>query len=541
MGDNCAANLEISWNRQGVLETAPVTGANGRRDPTYPSCMRPGLTAKLFLAILAVAVFAVLAMGIAARVSFDRGFLGYLSQQETERMESVAATLATAYREHGSWDFLRDNPRAWFRLMRPGHFAGAPPPGDFDAPFDQPPPHDRRQPPFERGNEAMPPGPHGPPSDGGDGQPFSMADLTGANFRFALLDAQGQLLFGNPGTVNGAHSLKRTITVGGRAVGTLMMLPLRDVTAAGDVRFQSGQYRATWTIGIVALLLAALLAIWLARTLLVPVHRIAKATHALAKGDYGSRVETHTHDELGQLARDFNHLATVLESNERTRKQFVADISHELRTPLAIIRGELEALEDGVRHFDADAIKSLHAEVGVLSKLIDDLYQLSLADVGAMVYRKEDMDLRKLLQDTVELFHERLRKVDVLLELKLPAAPVIVAADKDRLHQLFSNLIENSARYTHAGGVLRIACRSDTRNAIVDVMDSSPGVDTAHLPRLFDRFFRGEASRNRASGGAGLGLAVCRAIVEAHGGSMTAQPSPLGGLWLSIHLPTGKT
>ncbi|HUB91901.1 MAG TPA: sensor histidine kinase efflux regulator BaeS [Dyella sp.] len=505
--------------------------------------MRPGLTAKLFLAMLAVAVFAVLAMGVAARLSFNRGFLGYLATQETERMQSVAASLATAYRTHGSWDFLRNNPHAWLDAMRPGHFSGLPPPhafGDSNPP-DQPPPDDGDGQPSPGGHDHGPPDPQEPPPglmhmDA----PGSVSMLTGTDFRFALLDAQNQLLFGNAAAVTAAHAVKQAIVVNGRTVGWLMMLPLRDVTATGDLRFQHGQYQASWIIGGSALLLAALLAIWLARTLLTPVHRIAKATHALAEGNYATRVETTSHDELGQLARDFNQLAVALEKTQRARRQFVADISHELRTPLAIMRGELEALEDGVRRFDKDAIVSLQSEVGMLSKLIDDLYQLTLADVGTMLYRKVEVDLPKLLEGIADTFRDRFRRAEVSLQWNLPSTPVLVNADEGRLQQLFVNLFENSARYTDAGGVLRVSCRVMADSAVVDLMDSAPGVDETSLPRLFERFYREEGSRNRASGGAGLGLAISRAIVEAHHGAIDAHPSPLGGLWLTVRLPLEK-
>jgi two-component system sensor histidine kinase BaeS len=488
--------------------------------------------------MLAVAVFAVLATGIAARLSFNRGFLGYLSEQETERMQSVAASLATAYRKHGNWEFLRDNPHAWMEVMRPGHFAGMPPPRDFDDQRlpDQPPPEGPGEPP---GQDDHPPSDRNGPLHGMSrmGVGASMSELTGADFRFALLDAQQHLLFGNTAAVTAAHSLKQAIVVDGRTVGWLMMLPLRDVTEAGDLRFERGQYTAGWMIAGMALVLSALLAVWLARTLLTPVHRIAKATHALAKGDYGTRVETRSRDELGQLARDFNQLAVVLEKNERTRRQFVADVSHELRTPLAIIHGELEALEDGVRRFDKEAIASLQSEVALLSKLIDDLYQLSLADVGTMIYRKVDVDLRKLLEGVTDTFADRFRRAQVGLHLSVPERPVLVNADESRLQQLFVNLFENSARYTDAGGILRVSCRIMADSAVVDLMDSAPGVEPGNLSRLFERFYRTDASRNRASGGTGLGLAISRAIVEAHGGSIEAHPSPLGGLWLTVRLP----
>lgn len=508
--------------------------------------------------MLAVAVFAVLAMGIAARLSFDRGFLGYLSEQEGERMQSVAASLTSAYREHGSWQFIRDNPRAWFAVMRPNGFPGGPFPHDMDhfpggfehGPrdhFDHAPPDDPGQPPPDQppppSSSSPPPldNPEPPPTGNPGKITLSVSDLTGADLRFTLIDAENRYLFGNPtAAMNSPHTLKTAIVVDGKTVGWLIMLPFRDVTEAGDLRFQQGQYRASWIIGVAALLLAALLAIWLARTLLTPVHRIARAIHALAKGDYSSRVATPSQDELGQLASDFNRLAVTLERNEAMRREFVADVSHELRTPLSVIRGELEALEDGVRRFDGEALRSLQMEVGTLSKLIDDLYQLSLADLGAMVYRKTHLDIGKLLADTVEGFQERFRKTGMTLELELPTSPVSIQGDENRLHQLFANLIENSLRYTNTDGRLRIACTASGHDVTIDLMDSAPGVDEPHLSRLFERFYRVEASRNRASGGAGLGLAICRAIVEAHGGTITAKPSPLGGLWLSIRLPWEK-
>jgi two-component system, OmpR family, sensor histidine kinase BaeS len=523
--------------------------------------MRLGLTAKLFIAMLAVAVFAVLAMGVAARLSFDRGFLGYLTEQETARLDSVAASLTAAYREHGSWQFLRETPGPWFEVMRPygppiGPAANGgkplsfgPPPGPPPGkPGDMPPDFSNRPPPdLGKGPPPSMPGtlpPDQPPPDmqpaSSSSSSYSISDLTGAGLRFTLLDAQGHYLFGNPRAASGPHALKREIVIGGHTVGILTMLSFRQVTEAGDLRFQTGQYRATWMVGMQALLLAGLLAIWLARTLLNPVHRIAKATHALAKGDYASRVVTRSHDELGQLAHDFNKLALTLERNETMRRQFVADVSHELRTPLAIIRGELEALEDGVRQLDAAAIQSLQAEVGTLSKLIDDLYQLSLADLGTLTYRKVDVDVGRLLEAVVETFQERLRKGRLTLDLRLSAQPTMIIADESRLQQVFNNLIENSLRYTDAGGQLRIACGGAANGVTVELMDSAPGVDDQSLPRLFDRFYRVEASRNRASGGAGLGLAICRAIIEAHGGSIQARPSPLGGLWLTVHLPAGS-
>lgn len=460
--------------------------------------MKISITTKLFLAVLATAVLAVVAMGAASRWNFERGFVGYLNEQGVERLDAVLPNAVAAYRQNGSWDFLRDNPRPWFEIMRPAPSASG----------------ER----FEPGRT-----------------PALVSDLTGAVLRIALLDTDRRVIVGFREIRKGA--IERAVEVDGKTVGWVAMMPFQSVSEAGDQRFQKNQLRASWIIGSLCVLLAAGIAWWIARVLLAPVKRVAAATHRLTSGDYASRVAVASHDEVGQLARDFNSLAFTLQRNERMRREFMADVSHELRTPLGVLHGELEAMEDGVRRLDAQAVRSLQHEVGMLNKLVTDLYDLSMADVGALAYRKADVNLRELLELSVDSFRERLASAGLRLELVLPAQPLMMFADERRMQQLFSNLVLNSCRYTDAGGVLRIEAREDGNEIAIDLMDSAPGVDATLLPRLFERFFRGEASRNRASGGAGLGLAICRSIVEAHGGTIEAKASPLGGLWIAVRLP----
>lgn len=460
--------------------------------------MKISITTKLFLAVLATAVLAVVAMGAASRWNFERGFVGYLNEQGVERLDAVLPNAIAAYRQHGSWDFLREGPGPWFEIMRPAPSASG----------------ER----FEPGRTPSP-----------------VSDLTGAMLRIGLLDTDRRVIAGFREVRRG--SAERAVVVDGKTVGWVVMAPFQNVSEAGDQRFQQNQARASWVIGGLCVLLAAGIAWWIARVLLAPVKRVAGATHRLAAGDYGSRVAVSSNDEVGQLARDFNSLAHTLQRNEQMRREFMADVSHELRTPLGVLHGELEAMEDGVRRLDAQAVRSLQHEVGMLNQLVTDLYDLSLADVGALTYRKTDADLRELLEPGIDAFRERLAAAGLRLELALPAQPLMVFADERRLQQLFSNLVLNSCRYTDAGGVLRIAAREEGGVIAIDLMDSAPGVDAALLPRLFERFFRGEGSRNRASGGAGLGLSICRSIVEAHGGTIEAKASPLGGVWVAVRLP----
>jgi two-component system sensor histidine kinase BaeS len=214
----------------------------------------------------------------------------------------------------------------------------------------------------------------------------------------------------------------------------------------------------------------------------------------------------------------------------------MADISHELRTPLAVLRGELEAIQDGVRKMSMESLASLQSEVAILTKLVDDLYQLSLSDAGALAYRKEETDAVHLIQLAEAAFRERFHAKQLHLTSTLPdKAPIF--GDPHRLSQLFNNLLENSLRYTDSGGGLDIIATRRDKCLQVYFQDSAPGLNEEQLLRIFERFYRTEGSRNRASGGSGLGLAICQNIVEAHGGKIRAEHSPTGGIRIILQLP----
>ena len=461
-----------------------------------PLFMKLSISTKLFVAVSAGVLLVILSMGLATSWSFGRGFLGYINEQALERMATVVPRLASAYAREGNWAFMRNRPDRWFDIMRPD-------------PDEERVTNDLRTP--------------------------LASDLTGALFRIALLDKDRKRVTGY--TAIGEDALVSPIVVAGETVGWLAVTPFQSVTEAGGERFQQYQLRTSLVMGVFSLLLAMLIAWWIARTLLEPVKRVAAATHRLAGGDYSSRVAVASHDEVGQLARDFNQLAYTLERNEKMRREFMADVSHELRTPLSVLRGELEAIEDGVRSLDPNTMKSLLGEVGMLSKLVDDLYELSLADIGALTYRKAPCMLNDVLENSLAMYRERFAARQLQLDLELPREPVELLADASRLQQLFSNLLENALRYTDVNGRLRISVGVDRDTVRIDFLDSGPGVSASQLPRLFERFYRGESSRNREHGGAGLGLAICRSIANAHDGSLVADHSPYGGLWLTLRLP----
>ena len=288
----------------------------------------------------------------------------------------------------------------------------------------------------------------------------------------------------------------------------------------------------------VMLLISAALSLPMANRLVQPIRRLAASMHRLACGEFDTRVPVGPEDELGQLARDFNTLALSLGNTEQARRRWIADVSHELRTPLSILRGEIEAIQDGVRQAAPESMRSLHVEVMHLTRLVDDLYQISLYDIGALSYRKTGLDLRSMLTHALNSFRPEfaLKGIAVKSELSFDA-DFPVFADPGRLHQLFDNLLDNALKYTDAGGLLSVRLQRNGELARIELADSAPGVPEEDLEKLFDRLYRVESSRNRALGGAGLGLAICKNIVEAHEGSIRALPSPNGGIMIRLELP----
>jgi len=477
--------------------------------------MKVSVTSKLFLAILSACVLAAVAMGVAIRTSFEFGFVDFLQEQGTSELATLQQELEASYAQHGNWDFARE------RTQDRPPFDNGPPPGE--------PP----------GNAPPPDAPGGFHEDGGKGAPFAPGTANRPRpFHppYTLYDANMKLVT-SAGPPTPPEAVRHPLRVNGQTVGWLVLAGPASLINRAEQRFKDRQVQATWIIVGFTALLSAAVSIILARTLLTPIKRIVTATHRLAGGDYATRVPAKGSDELQMLASDFNRLAASLEKAESNRRDFIADISHELRTPLSVLRGELEAIEDGVRQPDAATIASLQSEVAMLSQLIDDLYELSLADIGQLSFEKVPLDVVPIVEAACDAFRERLAAKQITLEFDPGGAHATLSGDPYRLTQLWKNLLENALRYTNAGGRVRLSVTSNDSVVHVDVQDSFPPVPAPLLPHLFDRFFRVDPSRSRQSGGAGLGLALCKHIVEKHGGTIEASRSPLGGLRILVQLP----
>jgi two-component system sensor histidine kinase BaeS len=467
--------------------------------------MKIGITHRLFLSILVATSLAILCIFVIMQWSINRGFLQYLNALDQSRLEQLSERMEQLYAEHRSWDFLREDPRHWImRLMaeKPNDDSVATP---LNEKMDVPP-----FPPPE--------GAHGPRE------------------RLIILDAERKSIFGEPAESKEVNF--KSIVYEGNTIGYVGLLSPKHFLRPPQRDFLKQQKYALILAALGVVLVVILFSVPMANHLVRPIKAMAAATHDLAAGEYTVRIPISSSDELGQLARDFNAMALTLEKNEKARRQWIADISHELRTPLAVLRGEIEALIEGIRSTTPESIRSLHSEVLRLNRLVDDLYQLALSDLGTLTYHKENLNLVEILRDFIEPYRAEFARKSIRLSADIAQGfEITVFADWERLHQLFANLIDNSLKYTETRGELIIRLTCSAGQATVDFEDSAPGVPGDELDRLFDRLYRVEASRSRSSGGAGLGLAICKNIVEAHEGTISAHPSPLGGVLIRVAMP----
>lgn len=311
-----------------------------------------------------------------------------------------------------------------------------------------------------------------------------------------------------------------------------------------------GVVRTGFLAGLVSFVLASLTAALFTRVLTRPLLALTEGARRLGAGERGLELPLpRAHDELRTLTEAFNGLVTDLERQERWRRELVADIAHDLRTPLAVMRSDLEAMQDGLRPLDETGAARLHAEVMLLSKLVTDLSTLSRAEAGALPLRLEPTPLAPLLTGLAASFEARALEVGV--ELTVHPVPTSLCADLDRgaMLRVLANLLDNALRYAAPGRVALGAERADAppidpSDAWVRlwVRDEGPGLPEGAEGRLFERFYRGDAARTRREGGgegagSGLGLSIAKALTEAHGGSLTAANHPEGGAVFSLLLP----
>ncbi|MGB0846045.1 MAG: ATP-binding protein [Thiolinea sp.] len=474
--------------------------------------MKLGIAQKLFLAFLSLTLLVLVATLSLARWSFERGFFEYVNAREQNRLQNIATRLEDTYLAAGSdWSKIPteqlqrslytfpDSRLARHRKHKPHHRAKK---GAFEK--------RKRPPPL-----------HLPPT--------------------MLLDQNKQVLAGHLPEHAREHLTKLPVIIEGETVAYLLSQRRRSFESPQETSFARQQLLTSLLIGAASLLLAAIVSWWLARLLVAPVRRMISGVKQLSDGDYSTRVEQENHDELGQLSTDINHLATTLEENQNSRRRWLADISHELRTPVTILTGEISALQEGIRPFNQQQLQSLDHETERLRHLIDDLYQLSLSDMGGLRYNFSPCDLGEKVQQVVNSLSNSAIEQGISIHTNIDSG-VMINGDHNRISQLLTNIIQNSLAYTDAPGTLDILLQHQSqankeKQVILEFNDTPPGVTTEECQQLFEPLYRRDESRNRRTAGAGLGLAICRNIAKAHRADITATPSASGGLCIHISFP----
>jgi signal transduction histidine kinase len=279
------------------------------------------------------------------------------------------------------------------------------------------------------------------------------------------------------------------------------------------------------------------------RQALVPVRGLNTAARRLGKGDLSFRVPEKSKDEVGELAKTFNEMAAGLEEAAHQRRTMTADIAHELRTPLTNIQGYLEAIKDGVVQADRDTINILHEQTVHLSHLVEDLRLLAVADAGRLHLVRQPERLDLLTEDAAAAFRPRAAERRVALTVVSEAPPPLVELDRTRIRQVVANLVENALRHTPEGGrvTMTVSTVSGPPESVrLTVEDTGPGIPADQLEKIFDQFYRVDASRSRSTGGAGLGLTIVKKLVEAHGGTVHAESAPGQGARFVLEFPVPR-
>ena len=461
------------------------------------SSSRSPILARLWVKILAgfmlVALVAVGLVAILANRTTTRQFEIYISQGKLAQAEQLAPAFADYYAQTGSWMGVE----AWIDDL-----AGLQPTG--------------------RGQ--------------GRGQGLGRSTV---NDRLLVVDANGLIVADSDGELTGERLSQSEVAAGvpimvdGQQVSTLLIPAASGVHEVLENEFLAQVNRTLLWAGLAAGAVAMVLGLLLARQLTAPLRSLTHAAHDLAEGK-APQVEVTSQDEIGELAQAFNQMSRSLDHQETLRRNLMADIAHELRTPLTVIRGDLEALLDGVFQPTPEALASLQEETLLLSRLVDDLRALAQAEAGQLRLERRPTDLADLLQGVVASFDLQATVQGQTLRLNVVPGLPPVAADPQRVRQIVANLVSNALRHAPESGQVLVSAEVRHGEAIVSVTDDGPGIPAQDIPHVFDRFWRGERPRTE---GSGLGLAIARELVRAHDGQIWVESEPGKGSVFRFTLP----
>jgi signal transduction histidine kinase len=464
---------------------------------------RLSITTRLILSFLTIIILTlVLFIVVTNRVVYNR-FADLVIRSGTNFSKRVVPILEQYYQANGSWDGVEN-----LVFDTPGNREGGF--GRF------------RQ---ENGNMMMP-----------------GLMITAQDERFLLIDGDEIIFDTNPDGIfiNNPENLTKfgsPVIVNGKQVGTFLVASMMGILNESQNIYLARVNRTLIWVGAIAILLVFLVAIWQSKSIIQPLREMAVASRLLAKGDYNQRVQVQRNDELGDMSKSFNLMATELAQQAALRRQLMADVAHELRTPLSVLRIDLESMEDGLMEASPENVRSLQSEVSYLSNLVDDLRMLSMADAGDLRFEKSPVELNSLVRDMVERqqFAARDRKIDLISSLL--EKEIYVFGDSQRLSQVLVNLLSNAIQHTPPDNQIFITTEMSDKNAIVKVKNLGAWIPGDELERIFDRFYRLDRSRNRNQGGSGLGLSIARSLIEAHGGKIWAESEEGQSTTFTFKLP----
>jgi signal transduction histidine kinase len=464
------------------------------------------LAGKLMLAFLAVALTTALLVAVFIRVTNASQLDQLVVEQQRSNFQTM---LVDYYQAKGSWDGV------WAAVNRN---IGAPPPQGTPEPgrVDYGPGGGGRGPDHRQDRHNL----------------FGLVDSRGIVIIPLLPDYPSGLVLQPAALAQGTP-----VTVDGQVVGTILTARLPPGLSPEESAFLT---RTNWALvlaGLGAVLVAVLVGFVLARSLTRPLHDLTLATNRLAAGELEQAVMVNSSDEIGRLSQAFNQMSRELARANQARRQMTADIAHELRTPLTVVAGYIESMADGVLEPTPERLAIIHAELEHLQQLVRDMRVLTQADAGELTLTKEMIEPADLLQRAQAAFKHQADLQGVSLEVQLPGAPQPVEADETRLAQVLSNLLSNALRYTAAGGRIVLGAVAHGGTLTLSVQDTGKGIAPADLPFIFNRFYQADQSRSEENGESGLGLAIARALVEAHGGTIEAQSELGRGSTFLIHLP----
>jgi signal transduction histidine kinase len=328
------------------------------------------------------------------------------------------------------------------------------------------------------------------------------------------------------------------LVVDGETVGVILTAALPPGLNPEEAAYLQRTTVALTLAGVGAVIVAVLVGIWLARTLTRPLHALTAATHRMAGGELEQAVAVQSKDEIGELAAAFNTMSREVARAHQARKQMTADVAHELRTPLTVIAGYIESMRDGVLGATPERLGVIYGEIERLQHLVGDLRTLSQADTGELKLDFQPVAPAELLQQAQAAFEHQAAQKGVALAVETTHLLPSVRVDEIRLMQVLGNLVSNALRYTPAGGRIVLGAAANGDNSVaLSVRDTGPGIAPEDLPFIFDRFYRADKARTAEGGESGLGLAIAKALVEAHGGALTVQSAPGQGSTFVIQLP----